>query len=156
MTDNFTGFAIHRQNAPETRDLLAKLMGTTALWQSTDHTTSYGAAHSGQGSRRRVRQFRVGSDTFAELGRGEAIIYSTIDGRPRRAHVLRARLPHSEPERIGTDERHACEIAVHAASTLEQLIPTDAAAADDALASPEVMTDSEALDLFGDESEDLS
>ncbi len=31
LTDNFTGFAIHRQNAPETRDWLAKLMGTTAL-----------------------------------------------------------------------------------------------------------------------------
>ena len=34
---------------------------------------------------RRVRQFCIGVDTFAELGRGEAIIYSTIDGHPRRA-----------------------------------------------------------------------
>ena len=102
LTDNFTGFAIHRQNAPETRDWLAKLMGTTALWQSTDQTTGHGSAHSGQGSRRRVRQFRVGSDTFAELGRGEAIIYSTIDGHPRRAHVLRARLP---APRARTDRR---------------------------------------------------
>ena len=95
LTDNFTGFAIHRQNAPETRDWLAKLMGTTAIWQSTDQTTGHGAAHSGQGSRRRVRQFRVGADTFAELGRGEAIIYSTLGGHPRRAHVLRAQLPHA-------------------------------------------------------------
>jgi hypothetical protein len=31
LTDNFTGFAIHRQNAPEMRDCLAKLMGTTAI-----------------------------------------------------------------------------------------------------------------------------
>jgi hypothetical protein len=44
LTDNFTGFAIHRQNAPETRDWLAKLMGTTAIWQSTDQTTGHGAA----------------------------------------------------------------------------------------------------------------
>src|SRR5579875_1763669 len=43
LTDNFTGFAIHRQNAPETRDWLAKLMGTTALWQSTDQTVGHGA-----------------------------------------------------------------------------------------------------------------
>ena len=45
----------------------AKLMGTTAIWQSTDQTTGHGAAHSGKGSRRRVRQFRVGADTFPHV-----------------------------------------------------------------------------------------
>jgi hypothetical protein len=155
LTDNFTGFAIHRQNAPETRDWLAKLMGTTALWQSTDQTTGHGATHSGQGSRRRVRQFRVGSDTFAELERGEAIIYSTIDGHPRRAHVIRARLPHGEPERIGAGERHACEIAVHAASTLEQLIPAGATTDDGSCAPAEGLTEPEALQLFGDGTQDM-
>ncbi len=141
LTDNFTGFAIHRQNAPETRDWLAKLMGTTAIWQSTDQTTGHGAAHSGRGSRRRVRQFRVSADTFAELERGEAIVYSPLGGLPERAHVLRAQLPHREPERIGRGERHACEIRVHPASSLEQLVqgesrtpttskPTPAAQAD--------------------------
>jgi hypothetical protein len=125
LTDNFTGFAIHRQNAPETRDWLAKLMGTTAIWQSTDQTMAYGAAHSGRGSRRRVRQFRVGADAFAELRRGEAIIYTTVDGRPRRARVLRTRLPEAAPERIGTGERHACEIEVHPASSIEQLSAHD-------------------------------
>lgn len=84
LTDNFIGFAIHRRNAPGTHDWLAKLMGTTAIWQSTDQTMAHGAAHSGRGSRRRVRQFRIGADTFAELQRGEAIIYSTLDGRLRR------------------------------------------------------------------------
>lgn len=123
LTDNFTGFAIHRQNAPETRDWLAKLMGTTAIWQSTDQTTGHGAAHSGKGSRRRVRQFRVGADTFAELGRGEAIIYSTLGGRPQRTQVLRAQLPHAEPNRIGAGNRHACEIEVHPTRTLAQLVP---------------------------------
>ena len=129
LTDNFTGFAIHRQNAPETRDWLAKLMGTTAIWQSTDQTVGHGAAHSGRGSRRRVRQFRVSADTFAELERGEAIIYSTLGGRPERAHVLRAQLPHHEPERIGRGERHACEIAVHPANSLEQLVKVESVAA---------------------------
>jgi hypothetical protein len=120
LTDNFTGFAIHRQNAPETRDWLAKLMGTTALWQSTDQTTGHGSAHTGQGSRRRVRQFRVGSDTFADLQQGEAIIHSTLAGAPQRAHVLQVRLAHREPARIGAGDRDACEIAVHPASALEQ------------------------------------
>jgi len=65
----------------------------------------------------------VGADTFAELGRGEAIIYSTVGGHPRRTRVLRARFPHVQPERIGTGQRHACEIEVHPASTLDQLVP---------------------------------
>jgi hypothetical protein len=130
-------------------------MGTTALWQSTDQTTGHGAAHSGQGSRRRVRQFRVGSDTFAELARGEAIIYSTIDGHPRRAHVLRARLPHNEPERIGAGHRHACEIAVHAASTLEQLIPAGATTDGRAVAPANAQHEQETLELFSDRPKDL-
>jgi len=155
LTDNFTGFAIHRQNAPETRDWLAKLMGTTALWQSTDQTTGHGSAHTGQGSRRRVRQFRVGSDTFAELARGEAIIYSTIDGRPRRTPVLRARLPHAEPTRIGAGEGNACEIAVHPATTLEQLIPADATTDDEAFGPTDAQHELEALEIFGDDPENL-
>jgi hypothetical protein len=93
LTDNFTGFAIHRQHAPEVRDWLAKLMGTSAIWQSTDQTVGHGAAHSGRGSRRRVRLFRVGADVFAQLQRGEAIIHSTLAGSPQRTHVLRAHVP---------------------------------------------------------------
>ena len=38
LSDNFTAFVAHRQTAPETRDWLAKLMGTRAIWQSTDQT----------------------------------------------------------------------------------------------------------------------
>ncbi len=49
MADNFAGFIIHRQSAPESRDWLAKLMGTTALWQSTDQTSGHAAT--GAGSR---------------------------------------------------------------------------------------------------------
>ena len=92
MADNFWAFIVHRQTAPESRDWAAKLMGTDALWQSTDQTHAYAAT--GAGSRRRVRQFRVSSDTFAELTR-----------RPsRRAHDARTatgRLP-----RQGTHAAH--------------------------------------------------
>ena len=70
-----------------------------------------------------MRQFRIGADTFAELGRGEAIIHSTLGGQPQRTQVLRARLPHAEPNRIGTAKQHACEIEVHPTSTLDQLVP---------------------------------
>lgn len=81
--------------------------------------------------------------------------YSTVDGQPRRTHVLRARLPHGEAERIGEGERHACEIAVHRASTLEQLIPASASKANNASAPEEALSEPEALRLFGDRMEDL-
>ncbi len=61
LTDNFSGVVAHRQTAPESRDWLAKLMGTKALWQSTNQTTGHGSQHSGRGSARRVREFRIGS-----------------------------------------------------------------------------------------------
>ena len=94
LTDNFSGVVAHRQTAPESRDWLAKLMGTRALWQSTNQTTGHGSQYSGRGSARRVREFRIGSDTFAELGQGEAIIYNPRPGSapgddpPRRARLV--------------------------------------------------------------------
>jgi hypothetical protein len=113
LTDNFSGVVAHRQTAPESRDWLAKLMGTRALWQSTNQTTGHGSQHSGRGSARRVREFRIGSDTFAELRRGEAIIYTTLGPDPRRATILPVELDPDEPERIGTGQRHPCEVRVH-------------------------------------------
>ena len=117
MADNFAGFVIHRQTAPESRDWLAKLMGTTALWQSTDQTSAYAAT--GAGSRRRVREFRVSSDTFAELRIGEAVIHTTLGPPPALCRVLEAKLHSTRPLlRLGAGARTACEIKVHAAKEL--------------------------------------
>ena len=113
LTDNFAGVVAHRQTAPESRDWLAKLMGTKAIWQSTNQTTGHGSQHSGRGSARRVREFRIGSDTFAELGRGEAIIYTTLGPDPRRAVIVPVELDGGEPERVGTGARHVCEVRVY-------------------------------------------
>jgi hypothetical protein len=100
-------------------------MGTSAIWQSTDQTVGHGAAHSGRGSRRRVRLFRVGADVFAQLQRGEAIIHSTLAGSPQRAHILRASLPDVTSPRLGNGERHACEIAVYPADMLQRVDADD-------------------------------
>ncbi|MBA3747598.1 MAG: TraM recognition domain-containing protein, partial [Solirubrobacterales bacterium] len=117
MADNFAGFIVHRQSAPESRDWLAKLMGTTALWQSTDQTSAYAAT--GAGSRRRVREFRVSSDTFAELRVGEAVIHTTLGPPPAICRVLEAKLHSTRPLlRLGAGARSACEIEVHAAKEL--------------------------------------
>jgi hypothetical protein len=113
LTDNFSGVVAHRQTAPESRDWLAKLMGTRALWQSTNQTTGHGSNHSGRGSARRVREFRIGSDTFAELSQGETIIYTTLGPDPRRATISPVRFDDRQPERIGTGGHHPCELSVH-------------------------------------------
>jgi hypothetical protein len=65
LTDNFAGIVAHRQTSPESRDWLAKLMGTRAIWQTTNQTSGHGSQHTGRGSARRVREFRVGSDVFS-------------------------------------------------------------------------------------------
>ena len=87
LTDNFSGVVAHRQTSPESRDWLAKLMGTRALWQTTSQTGT-GNMHTGRGSARRVREFRISSDTFGGLGRGEAVIYTPIAGDPARARIV--------------------------------------------------------------------
>jgi hypothetical protein len=74
LTDNFTGVVAHRQTSPESRDWLAKLMGSRAIWQSTNQTASHGTQQSRRGSARRVREFWIGSDAFSQLRRGEAVL----------------------------------------------------------------------------------
>jgi hypothetical protein len=117
LSDNFAAFVAHRQTAPETRDWLAKLMGTRAIWQSTDQTQGHGKP-SGSGSRRRVREFRIGSDEFATLRRGEAVIYTTLGPEPERATILPAEFPATRPTCIGEGEKHHAEISVHPEETL--------------------------------------
>jgi len=117
MADNFAGFIVHRQTAPESRDWLAKLMGTDALWQSTDRTS--GQVGTGEGSRRRVREFRVGSDTFAELAVGHAVVHTTLGPRPALCAVRPLQLPDDRAlQRIGTAERSPSEMIVHPALQL--------------------------------------
>lgn len=117
----------HRQTSPESRDWLAKLMGTRALWQHTNQTAGHGAQHSGGGSARRVREFRIGSDVFSSLGRGEAVIYTPLGGDPSRTQVLPVGLADRQPSRIDpVGERHECEVPVHAEETLPDPGPASA------------------------------
>jgi hypothetical protein len=124
LTDNFAGIVAHRQTSPESRDWLAKLMGTRAIWQTTNQTSGHGSQHTGNGSARRVREFRVGSDVFSALTRGEAVIYTPLAGNPQRAHITPVYLPDGEPERIDRNgPRHPCEIVVHPEDSLHDSAP---------------------------------
>jgi hypothetical protein len=113
LTDNFAGVVAHRQTSPESRDWLAKLMGTRALWQSTSQTGGHGQ-HTGRGSARRVREFRISSDTFGSLGSGEAVIYTPIAGEPVRGRISALVLREGSPARIdATGPRTDLEISVN-------------------------------------------
>jgi hypothetical protein len=49
LTDNFAAFVAHHQEDPNSRDWLAKLMGTVSLWQHTDQTSGHGWSSTGRG-----------------------------------------------------------------------------------------------------------
>ena len=126
LTDNFAAIVAHRQTSPESRDWLAKLMGTRALWQHTNQTTGHGNQHSGQGSARRVREFRIGSDVFGNLRRGEAVIYTPVAGEPTRAAIFPIDLAPAQPSRIDPDgDQHPCEIAIHPEEVLPDIKTTE-------------------------------
>jgi hypothetical protein len=126
LTDNFAGVVAHRQTSPESRDWLAKLMGTRSLWQSTSQTGAHGNTHTGRGSARRVREFRIGSDTFGALTRGEAVIYTPITGGPANARILPLQLRPGHPVRIDpSGPRSICEIVVHPQQALPQPEPSE-------------------------------
>jgi hypothetical protein len=126
LTDNFAGVVAHRQTSPESRDWLAKLMGTRSLWQTTSQTGAHGQTHTGRGSARHVREFRISSDTFGALNRGEAVIYTPVAGRAARANILPAQLPDASPDRVDpAGPRTPCEIPVHPEQTLTPAGPPD-------------------------------
>jgi hypothetical protein len=88
-------------------------MVTRALSQSTNQIADHGSQHSGRRSARRVREFRIGSDTFAELSQGEAIIYTILGPDPRRATIPPVQFDDRQPERVGTGGPQPCELSVH-------------------------------------------
>jgi hypothetical protein len=114
LSDNFAAIIAHRQTSPDSRDWLSRMMGTRELWQHTNQTDGHGMSLSGRGSVRRVHEFRVPPDVFAELDRGEAVIYSPEGQQADRTHITPVHLDRREPERIDpAGPRHRVEVGVH-------------------------------------------
>ena len=88
LADNFAAGIFHLQSSPESRDWLARLIGTREVWQSTDRTTARRRQHAtGCGSRRRVREFLVRPDELRTLAHR----------RGRHLEHARARRPNASP-----------------------------------------------------------
>jgi len=100
LADNFSAGVFHLQSSPESRDWLARLIGTREVWQLTDRTAGGGSYTEGSGSRRRVREFLVRPDDFRTLGTGEAVIWTTLGPAPEHITVTPAQLPTELPDPI--------------------------------------------------------
>ncbi len=102
----------HRQNVPDSAELVAQIAGTRETWIHTFQTDGrlLGAGHAqlGLGTKHRGHEFIVGPDTVKRLGAGEAIL---IRKTPPDARLVRI-YPPAPPEVASFGE---CQAEIEAA-----------------------------------------
>jgi conjugal transfer pilus assembly protein TraD len=86
---NVAALIAHRQNVPESAELIAEMAGTTPRWIATQQTEDrmFGARHSGKGSRRRGYEFEVHPSRIKQLGTGQAVVLAPGDAPPTVAWI---------------------------------------------------------------------
>ena len=87
---NLAALIAHRQNVPESAELIAKMSGTQQVWIPTEQTEAgwLGTRHSGKGSRKRGEEFRVHPNRIKQLKTGQAVVLTPGAGNPRIASML--------------------------------------------------------------------
>lgn len=84
----------HRQNVPESAELLASIAGTRHAWVTTQQTQDslLGSAPSGQGSRRRGHEYEIHPSHIKRLSTGQALL--AIPGQTQRPRIVRVHHPY--------------------------------------------------------------
>ncbi|HTA33716.1 MAG TPA: type IV secretion system DNA-binding domain-containing protein [Solirubrobacteraceae bacterium] len=79
----------HRQNVPESAELIAAMAGTRPAWISTQQTDVglIGTGPSGRGTRRRGYEFEVHPSHIKQLPTGQAIVITPGIGKPTTARI---------------------------------------------------------------------
>lgn len=87
----------HRQNVPDSAELIARMIGTETAWQHTYQTKRSvvgqilghhaARARTGLGTARQVEEFRIHPNTIKELPTGHAVLITKLP--PARAEVVR-------------------------------------------------------------------
>jgi conjugal transfer pilus assembly protein TraD len=79
----------HRQNVPESAELIAAMAGTKAAWITTQQTEEglIGTGPSGRGTRRRGYEFEIHPSRIKTLPTGQAIVITPGTRRPAAAHI---------------------------------------------------------------------
>lgn len=110
---NVASLIAHRQNVPESAELIASIGGTRPVWVTTQQTEGrlLGSVQSGRGSRRRGYEFAVHPTQIKQLQTGQAVVLTPGSGRPMIArihHPSEARDSDSHPKGV------SCLRALHA------------------------------------------
>lgn len=73
---NVQSLIAHRQNLPESAELIAAIAGAKPVWVTTDQTEEglLLSGPSGRGSRRRGHEFQIHPDRIKRLGTGQAVL----------------------------------------------------------------------------------
>lgn len=81
---NVQALIAHRQNVPESAELIAAVAGTKPAWVSTEQTEEglIGHGPSGRGTRRRGYEFQVHPSHIKQLTTGEAVVITPGAGQP--------------------------------------------------------------------------
>ncbi len=95
---NIEALIAHRQNVPESAELIAQIAGTKAVWISTEQTEEglIVSGPSGRGSRRRGHEFVIHPDRIKRLGTGQAVLITPGTDQP--AKVVRVYHPREARE----------------------------------------------------------
>jgi hypothetical protein len=99
---NVASVIAHRQNVPESAELIAQMAGTTPRWIATEQTEGrlFGSAHTGRGSRRRGYEFEIHPSAIKRLGVGEAVVLTPGAGLPTVARILSPDRAHPQTGRF--------------------------------------------------------
>ncbi len=81
---NVQALIAHRQNVPESAELIAAIAGTKAVWITTEQTEEGPllSGPSGRGSRRRGHEFQIHPDRIKRLATGQAVLITPGSERP--------------------------------------------------------------------------
>jgi type IV secretory pathway TraG/TraD family ATPase VirD4 len=81
---NLDALIAHRQNVPESAELIAAMAGTKPAWVTTEQTTSGGLGRgpSGRGTRRRGYEYRLHPSRIKSAGVGQAAVITPGSGGP--------------------------------------------------------------------------
>ena len=95
---NVASVIAHRQNVPESAELIAEMAGTKPAWVTTQQTAQHliGSGPRGTGSRTRGYEFEIHPSRIKQLATGQAAVITPGSGRPPS--------PTSTTQRRHTDE----------------------------------------------------
>jgi hypothetical protein len=90
---NLASLIAHRQNVPESAELIAAMAGTRPVWVTTQQTESgmLVGGPSGKGSRRRGYEYEIHPGQIKQLATGRAVVITPGSGRPSIAQMCHPR-----------------------------------------------------------------